>query len=155
MVDVDPSEEFLQSVVAVCNEQKVYDWLFRQRLKGAPYPREDAEWFQAWGSRGWQEHTHFLFIVMDQNGRAAAACDIKSADVAGAEIGYWASAKHRGIMTNAVTAMTAAGLEAGYQRLYGRVRIGNDASAAVLKRAGFLPTPDFSDAVYDAFDIKA
>ena len=42
MVDIDASDVFLQSIVDVCNETAIYDWLFRQRLQGAPYPYEDA-----------------------------------------------------------------------------------------------------------------
>ena len=153
MAALEATEEFLDSVVKVCNETKIYDWLFRQRLHGAPYPKKDAERFKQWGTQGWQEGTHFLFIVLDR-GLAAAACDIKSADLNGAEIGYWASEKHRGIMTNAVRSMISAGFAAGFRRFYGRVRPGNAASAAVLIRAGFVPTTEFTDGGYDAFEIR-
>ena len=154
MLDIEATEAFLQSVVSICNEPKVYDWLFRQRLGGAPYPRADAVWFKEWGDRGWREGTHYLFIVQDADGHAAAACDIKSAKLDGAEIGYWSSERHRGIMTNAVNAMIAAGFAAGYRRLYGRVRKGNSSSAAVLLRCGLTPA-DGSDDIYDVFDISA
>ena len=65
MADLEATDEFLSSVVSVCNEPQVYDWLFRERLQGKPYPLEDAGWFKEWGTQGWEDNTHFLFIVTD------------------------------------------------------------------------------------------
>ena len=154
MADLEATDDFIDSVVSVCNEPQVYDWLFRERLEGKPYPPSDAGWFKEWGTQGWEDNTHYLFIVTDDKGRAAAACDIKSADLDAAEIGYWASGHHRGVMTNAVKAMVAAGFEAGFRRFYARVKPGNDASAAVLKRSGFIPTEEFTDGGFLAFELR-
>lgn len=154
MVDIEMTEVFLDSIVSVCNEQHIYDWLFKARLQGKAYPQSDAVWFHQWGSDGWVNNTHFLFIVTDQNGRAVAAADIKTADVDAAEIGYWSSIHHRGVMTNAIDIMVDAGLKAGFQCLYAKVRPGNDASEAVLQRLNFQESSTFTDHEFNAFEIK-
>ncbi len=150
--DLEATEEFLESIVAICNEKTIYDWLFVQRLQGAPYPKEDAIFFKEWGTRGWKESTHFLFIATDRNGHAAA-CDMKSSDLNGAEIGYWASHRHRGIMTNAVRGMVAAGFDAKFRRFYAQVKKGNAGSVGVLTRVGFTETDEFADEIYDSFEL--
>ena len=154
MVDIEPTEAFLDSIVSVCNEQHIYDWLFKNRLQGKAYPKSDAVWFHKWGSDGWTNNTHFLFIVTDQKGRAVAAADIKTAEIEAAEIGYWSSGHHRGVMTNAIEIMVKAGLNAGFQCLYAKVRPGNEASEAVLKRLRFQDSPTFTDHEFNAFEIK-
>ena len=93
-----------------------------------------------------------MFVVLDEQGLAAAACDIKSSDLEAAEIGYWSSEKHRGVMTNSLLAMVAAGFQVGFRRFYARVRPGNYDSAAVLLRAKFVETKDFTDGGYRAFE---
>ena len=153
MIDLQPSEQFLDSIVHVCNEQKIYDWLFRARLKGKAYPRSDAEWFYQWGCDGWRNNTHFLFLILDQQGLAAAACDIKTADLEAAEIGYWSSIHHRGIMTNGVQVMVQAGFQAGFRQLYAKVRLANHQSASVLKRLGFISCAQWADHEFDAFHL--
>ena len=153
MIDVQISDAFFDSIVSVCNEKKIYDWLFRKRLSGNPYPKADAEWFYQWGCDGWKNNTHFLFITLDQNGLASAACDIKTADTKEAEIGYWSSIHHRGIMTNTVKVVVEAGFQAGFQRLYAKVRPGNDQSVAVLQRLNFTRYMKQTDDEFNAFDL--
>ena len=106
------------------------------------------------GGAGWQSNQHFLFIVVDSRGHAAGACDIKTSDLYAAEIGYWASKEHRGIMTNAVRAMLEAGFTAGFQRFYAHVRPGNTASSAVLQRLGFVSSSEFAETGYEAFALS-
>jgi len=65
-----------------------------------------------------------------------AACDIKS-NALNAEIGYWSSQAHRGVMTNALVAMCDMAAGAGFVALFARTKTGNVRSEAVLKRAGF------------------
>ena len=77
MVDIQPTDEFLESIVAVCNEEKIYNWLFRARLQGKAYPKSDAQWFHQWGSDGWNHNTHFLFIVVDRHGKAVGHAILK------------------------------------------------------------------------------
>ena len=63
MVDIVPSDVFLDSIVRVCNEPHIYNWLFRARLQGKPYPRKDAEWFHNWGMEGWNSKQHFKIPI--------------------------------------------------------------------------------------------
>jgi RimJ/RimL family protein N-acetyltransferase len=134
---IDPSEEAIERVTSICNEPLVYDWLFRKMLSGEPYPPSKAkEWFE-WAAMGWAQNAFFVFGVLDPDGRLAAACDIKTADAAGAEVGYWASCGHRGIMTNALKGLIDLAKGAGFESLFAEVREDNVRSQAVLRRAGF------------------
>src|SRR5690606_12512109 len=90
-----------------------------------------------WSRDGWTSGTHFVFGVMTENGRVAAACDIKSPD-AMAEGGYWASGAHRGVMTNALKAGCRLASEGGCRGLFGRTHEGDVRSVSVLLRAGFV-----------------
>lgn len=154
MDQINPSEHFYDSIVKVCNEKKIYDWLFQESLCGNPYPRSKAENFKKWGTKGWKENTHFLFIVLSEFGDVAAACDIKSSDLDNAEIGYWSSSHHRGIITNAVSAMLNSGFKAGFKNFYAKVKKGNFDSAAVLTRTGFLKNVNNSDSEYDFYHLQ-
>lgn len=132
-----PTENHIERVTQCCNEADVYRWLFREMCDGKPYPRESAaDWFES-GKGGWQNGTRFGFCVLDSEGQIAAGCDIKSSDPDHAEIGYWSSIQHRGIMTNAVTAMLELAEDVGFRKFYAEVYFGNVRSEAVLKRAGF------------------
>lgn len=111
------------------------------------------EWL-SWASQGWRANTHFCFAVTDDSGAIAAACDIKSRDPDGAEIGYWASARHRGVMTNAVSAMCEAARQAGFRSLMARVRHENSRSQAVLARAGFGTDPSRRDETRECFTLR-
>lgn len=126
----------LAQVVAICREPKVYDWLFRELFAGRPYAEANAREWLEWSRAGWVSGSHFVFVALDEAGAIAAAVDIKSPDPI-AEIGYWASGQHRGIMTNAVKAMTSLAAAAGFHGLFARTKPGNQASQAVLERAGF------------------
>jgi RNA polymerase sigma-70 factor (ECF subfamily) len=137
---LEATSGLLQSIAEVCNEAVIYDWLFRERRGGLPYAVEDAREFLEWGARGWREATHWVFVLLDESGAAAAACDIKSADIDGAFVGYWASARHRGVATNAVRAMLDAGFHAGFRKFHASVHPDNAASLGVLNRLGFRAT---------------
>jgi RimJ/RimL family protein N-acetyltransferase len=146
-----PEPNLLSAIAAICNEPAVYDWLFREGLQGQPYPPAKAGEWLAWAAAGWRENTHFCFALVDEQGAIAAACDIKSNDPDEAEVGYWASAAHRGVMTNTVVALCQAAREAGFRRLVARTRKANQRSQAVLLRAGFQPEPSREDAGDDWF----
>lgn len=128
--------EQVQAIVDICNQPLVYEWIFAQRLGGKPYPPERARQFLAWGEQGWQQQTHFLFLITHQ-GQVVGACDIKSPDLHLAEVGYWMSALHPGIMTNALKRLCQVARKAGYRKLFAKVKPGNTKSIGVLERAGF------------------
>ena len=136
---IEPSEERVAQVASICSEPLIYNWLFREFLSGKSYTTSDArDWF-SWGKDGWLQNTHFGFGVVHKRDGIVAACAIKSAKFDGAEIGYWASNAHRGVMTNAVRGLIDLAREAGFERLIAETHQENFLSQAVLSRAGFAP----------------
>jgi RimJ/RimL family protein N-acetyltransferase len=127
-------------IAAICSEPEVYDSLFRIPFEGRAYTEENARQWLHWSQQGWSAATHFVFAVIDEHQNVVAACDIKTSDDI-AEIGYWASRSHRGVMTNAVKALSALASEAGFVGLYARTQKQNTKSQAVLIRAGFERNP--------------
>ncbi|MCC5805755.1 MAG: GNAT family N-acetyltransferase [Opitutales bacterium] len=134
---IDPTDKVIAQVTSICNEPLVYDWLFRKMLSDKPYPPSMATGWFARGADGWAKNDHFVFAVVDQNGGIAAACDIKSADASWAEVGYWSSSNHRGVMTNAIIGLIDLAKEAGFERLFAETQNANFRSQGVLRRAGF------------------
>ncbi len=124
-------------IVTICNQPLVYSVLFADRLSGNPYRLADAERFIQWAKCGWQAGTHFVFLIRRQSGEIIGALDIKSNTLPSAEIGYWMSACFPGVMTNAVKQLVEIARRAGYQELFGMVRVSNVKSAGVLARVGF------------------
>ena len=139
---IQPAEDRVKQVSSICNEPEVYRWLYRDMFGGDPYPSSAAVEWISWGAEGWQNGTHFVFIVLDGAGEIVAACDIKNTDLDRAEIGYWASVHHRGIMTNAVAAMIEMGEESGFRGFSAEVLPENIRSQAVLVRTGFELSED-------------
>ncbi len=129
--------EHLAQITRANNEPAIHRWLWRDRLQGQPYAPEKAVEFLRWARGGWAHGTHFTFALLAPGGEVAAALDIKSADLDAAEVGYWLSAAHSGVMTNAVLALADVARAAGYRALFARVREGNARSEGVLTRAGF------------------
>ena len=85
---VTVSESQITNLTEICNQQAIYDFLFRTRLQGIPYSAADAVGFFTWAVRGWQDQTHFVFLLTDHAGLVVGAVDIKSPNHAEAEIGY-------------------------------------------------------------------
>ncbi|WP_342667536.1 GNAT family N-acetyltransferase [Deinococcus pimensis] len=126
-------------MTTIANEPVMYDASYRRHLHGLPVTKEQAERFLRWASDTWRGTTQFAFLLLDPFEALAGFIFIKSRDPEGAEIGYWLSAGHAGVMTNAVLALAEAAGEAGFQALWARVQEGNVRSEAVLLRAGFTP----------------
>jgi RimJ/RimL family protein N-acetyltransferase len=147
------TQERLEQIARVCNEPAVYEWLFKDRLKGKEYTPSDSALFMAWCCRRWQESGPYAFFVVKDGGEIAACCDIKSNEAEGAEVGYWASERHRGVMTNSVVQLCALARETGYQWLSARTRKGNLRSARVLQRVGFRPQPGIRDEETDHYRL--
>ncbi len=147
---VAPEQDVLQ-LLHLCNEPHIYDLLFAKRCAGEPYAIADAERFLSWAARGWRDQTHFVYLVRNASGQIGGAIDIKSANRESAEIGYWLSSSHSGVMTNAVQAVAERAREAGYAELFALVRPTNTRSASVLTRAGFTKGEAVSrnDTLYD------
>ncbi|HVZ40576.1 MAG TPA: GNAT family N-acetyltransferase [Candidatus Kapabacteria bacterium] len=147
--------EAIAAIVECCNQPLIYDLLFAERCAGVPYSESDAAGFLDWCRAGWREGTHFPFVLCDAGGTVAGAMDIKSAERPSAEIGYWLSADHSGVMTNAVRALAMMARHAGYRGLHALVRPENDRSHRVLQRAGFHPAgrAERGGKVYDRYAL--
>lgn len=131
------TETEMADLVSACNEPLIYHWLFAERLSGQPYTAAQASSFFTWMRRGWQEQTFFVFALLSPCGRLVGLLDIKSPDLDGAEVGYWLSARHGGLMTLALSALQILAGQAGYRSLYARIRPGNTRSQAVAVRLGW------------------
>lgn len=149
--EVTSSARDVPELLAICNEPRIYDLLFAKRCAGEPYATADAEMFLTWAARGWRDQTHFVYLLRDGVGQIVGAIDIKSANRESAEIGYWLSCHHSGIMTGAVQSVTERAREAGYVELFALVRQTNMRSTNVLIRAGFIKggTLIRNETVYD------
>ncbi|MHB0996601.1 MAG: GNAT family N-acetyltransferase [Elusimicrobiales bacterium] len=134
---VAPGPERIEQVRAICNEEPVYEILFSHIFGGKPYTAESAAGFLDWAAKGWRERTHFIFLILDEAGRICGNVDVKSPDLEGAEIGYWAAAAHAGIITPALGAVCAVARAAGYKSFFAYVVPHNGRSIQVLTANGF------------------
>jgi len=134
---VEASKDNVERVRSICNEAAVYGILFQPVFKGTPYSSEKAESFLNWAAKGWAERSHFVFLVLDASREICGTVDIKSPELEGAEIGYWASEKHSGIITPAVVLLCEVARRAGYKSLYAFVLPANTCSLRVLTNNAF------------------
>ena len=125
------------NLISICNQKSIYEFLFRERMNGQPHGRENALSFFTWANSGWKEQSHFVFSLVAPTGLIAGVLDIKTADRSMAEIGYWCSEEHRGLMSGAVSELKSLAMEAGFEALFARVRTDNVASRRVLENNGF------------------
>ncbi|MCE9507088.1 MAG: GNAT family N-acetyltransferase [Alphaproteobacteria bacterium] len=142
MTALPDTQETLANLVRICNEPEIYNILFKNRCEGKPYASENGRLFLDWCSEGWKNHTHFVFAVRDEQGRHVGALDIKSVDIEVAEIGYWVSASHPGVMTPAVKTLCKIAKTAGFKSLSACTAIGNHRSQKVLLNNGFRQAPE-------------
>ena len=139
---IKPDERQVANIVAICNQRSIYDFLFKARLNDRPYGEDDAKRFIAWAAEGWSKQSHFVFFLLDSSDLVSGALDIKSPDRTMAEIGYWCSEFHRGLMTNAVRELIDLAVSAGFNGLFARVRKDNLGSIKVLERNNFQSCGD-------------
>lgn len=135
--EISPDNDFIRHITNICNEELIYNRLFKKACEGKEYPLEKAEGFLSWAKMGFEENTHFVFILISERNHPVGAIDIKSNDTKSAEIGYWLSKDHGGLMTNAVTELLKQAKNNGFKSLYGMSEIDNLKSQKVLIRAGF------------------
>lgn len=131
------TEQNLSEIVKICNQHDIYELLFREGLQGEKYPESKARSFVSWANQGWEEHTHFVYLIKTLQDQVIGAIDIKSNNPEFGEIGYWMSAEHPGFMTNALVGLISQAKEAGYLVLVAYTKEENDKSKGVLTRAGF------------------
>jgi len=142
MVSIDggfsPREGDIEAIVAVANEPLLHRFLFRDRIGERRYLADDAREFLQWARDGWSSGEHLIFLLRSPSGVIGACIDVGRLDASGeALIGYWASSRHRGVMTNAVACLAGLAKAAGYRKLVALVEPENRRSRAVVERAGF------------------
>jgi RimJ/RimL family protein N-acetyltransferase len=159
IISLDPkvivSDEDINTITAICSEPRVFK-LFAHIPKFANgYTTDHAKGFVASAQKGWQENTKFTFLVRNPEGRIVACLDIKSNNLDDSEIGYWASELYPGVMTNSVIKLCDIARKAGYKHLHALVRLENDKSKNVVKRAGlqFAKTIVENETPYNRFEI--
>lgn len=131
------SDKDIERITQICSQEEIYDNLFKRKFKGKSYTEENAQSFVNWVKKGWEEKAYFVFIVRDNDDNVIGTIDIKSSDLGGAEVGYWADQNVSGFMTNALRSLVEIATEAGYEGLYAKVLVRNNKSMGVLERAGF------------------
>ncbi len=124
-------------IAKICNEPLIYNRLFKKLCKNEAYPAQKAAEFLKWAKTGFEDSTHFVFLIVSQSNQVVGAIDIKQNDLNAAEIGYWLSKEYAGLMTNAVIELVKQAKENGFKSLYGMCEIDNLKSQAVLERANF------------------
>jgi len=139
--DLSASSPQIDRIVSICNEPRLFRTLFSDKFPDGEYPRTSADDWISCAQSGWLDGSHFVFATVDDQGLVIAVCDIKSADIRNAEIGYWASSHHRGVMTNSVSAMLDLAKQAGFLDFFADVLEWNDCSQRVLERVGFSLSP--------------
>lgn len=132
----------INRIVACCSQELIYNFLFREKLKGQPYTKDQAVSFIKWAARGWQDQSWFVFIIRNSQNKLIGAIDLKSNNLDSSEMGYWADANESGIMSNAVTKLLALAKSAGYKNIYATTMLNNDRSQQVLIRNGFAQKID-------------
>lgn len=127
-----------EKISSICNEKQIYSMLFNHTLQGTVYSTEKASQFITWAKEGWKNEHYFVYLICTKNGTPVGALDIKSSNLDCAEIGYWCSEKHRGLMTNGVTLLCSLAKHSGYKKFSAEVLKDNLQSEKVLLRNSFV-----------------
>ena len=127
----------IRDIIDGCNQEAVYKFLFKEKLRGREYNEDDARSFISWANNGWKEKSYFVFVIKTKDNKIIGALDIKSNKLESAEIGYWANSDYSGYMTNAVIRLIKRAKLAGYKSLVAFTKPRNHKSKRLLIRAGF------------------
>lgn len=136
------SDNDLIKIIKICSQENCYKMIFERRLQGKPYLLKDAVSYTDWVKSGWKQQSHFAFIVRDVKGEFIGTLDIKSSNLDNAEAGCWADENYRGFMTNAFTELVKLAKEAGYKKLYSRIKPDNIKSQNMVLKSGFKKTSE-------------
>ncbi|MFD0341981.1 GNAT family N-acetyltransferase [Streptomyces sp. NPDC127117] len=134
----------VDAIHAACQDPDIQRWT----VVPSPYSRADAEFFAGKLSPGgWQDDSMYNFaVVLRGSGALTGALGINRRNLPGTfEVGFWATAEHRGrgYMTEAVRCAAHWTFTAlGGDRLEWRAEVGNVPSRAVALKAGFLMEGD-------------
>lgn len=131
------SEANINEIIEACNQESIYNILFREKFKGNKYSELNAKQFIDWAVKGWQDRAYFVYLLRLTNGKVVGCIDIKSSNLDAGEIGYWMNCNFAGYMTNAVLGIVKQAEMAGFKTLVAYTKLENRKSKGVLERAGF------------------
>ncbi|CAM4502656.1 GNAT family N-acetyltransferase [Nocardia ninae] len=134
-----PTEADIDVITECCQDPSIGEWV----TIPVPYTRDNAQTFIDDIVRpGWAGHSPTWALRLYESGPVVGMIGLGERDESSAEIGYWLApgVRSRGLMTQAVNLVCDYGFRpAGLalQRISWRAFVGNYASAAVARRAGF------------------
>jgi RimJ/RimL family protein N-acetyltransferase len=133
-----PRPDDADAVLAACQDPEILRWT---ASLPDPYTRADAE---AWvGDVAPRERAEGRGLpnVVAADGELAGSAGLVFLDGTRVEVGYWIApwARRRGYATEATVALAGWAFAHGAERVVLRAAVGNDASQAVARRAGFRP----------------
>lgn len=131
------TDKNIDEIVEICNQELVYELLFREKLNGEKYKRLNAKSFVTWANKGWKESLYFVYLARLKDGKIVGAIDIKSNNLDLGEIGYWMDINFPGYMTNIVFGLAQQAKRVGFRKLVAYTKLENIKSKGVLERAGF------------------
>ncbi|WP_327112260.1 GNAT family N-acetyltransferase [Nocardia sp. NBC_01730] len=134
-----PTTNDIDTITQCCQEPSIGEWV----TIPVPYRRRHAETFveDIVGS-GWAARSPTWAVRLHADGPVVGMIGLSERDESAAEIGFWLSPaqRSRGLMTQAVNLVCDFGFRSdglALQRISWRAFVGNYASAAVVRRAGF------------------
>jgi RimJ/RimL family protein N-acetyltransferase len=146
-----------EDIIRICNQNGVKKWLFEQLLGDEPYTIDNLNyWLDDLADMGWRQGSAFVYVIRNSNDKIVGAIDIKTNDINGAEIGYWADETEPGYMTSAGVALIQEAKQAGYKKLFAIVGKGNNKSSKTLLRIGFNLVSDnyeYEGRILDYYEI--
>ncbi len=134
-----PMRSDVDEITRYCRHTSIQNWT----TVPVPYTRHEAEVFvETVVPRGWTDRSPTWAVRSAAAGHVAGMIGLTARDESMAEIGYWLapSMRSRGIMTAAVKLVCTFGFRSDslhLQRIEWHAYVGNVASAAVARRAGF------------------
>ncbi len=134
-----PAADDIDTITECCQDPDIAEWV----TIPVPYVRDSAVTFiEEMVGPGWAARSPTWAIRLRSDGPVVGMIGLGERDESAAEIGFWLvrSQRSRGLMTQAVELVCEFGFRAdglALERIAWRAYVGNYASAAVARRAGF------------------
>ncbi|GAA5065979.1 GNAT family N-acetyltransferase [Nocardia callitridis] len=134
-----PTLDDVDAITECCRQPSVAEWV----TVPSPYHREDATGFIAdIVGPGWAARSPTWALREHAEGPVVGMVTLEATDASAAEIGFWLDARkrRRGLMAQAVHMVCDFGFRTDgldLDRISWRAFVGNHASAALARRAGF------------------
>ncbi len=155
MVDAFPNQIFHNGLLLRCPTERDLGWIIeacqdpeipRYTRVPSPYTEVEGREFLSRAQQGFSDGADSTierrpYVVLDEADAGLGMFGFfrVAPERATLEVGYWMTqpARGKGVATQALTALTIAALQAGYERIEAEVLLGNDASCRLLERVGY------------------